>query len=91
MIKLIEVRYRGNFQIALRFSDGREGIFDGRALLQRNGPLLDPLRDEAYFGRAFIDAGALAQRARAFSCTAACDLQSVDGGVVHVRRPTNDW
>lgn len=59
MIKLIEVRYQGEFQMALRFSDGKEGILDGRILLQRSGPLLEPLRDEAYFGRGFIDAGAL--------------------------------
>jgi hypothetical protein len=30
-----------------------------RALLRRKGPLLEPLRDEAYFRRLFIDAGAL--------------------------------
>ncbi|MBI3372459.1 MAG: DUF2442 domain-containing protein [Betaproteobacteria bacterium] len=59
MIKLIEAHYRGEFQVALRFSDGKEGILDGRILLQRSGPLLEPLRDEAYFGRVFIDAGAL--------------------------------
>ena len=59
MIKLIEARYRGEFQVALRFSDGKEGIFDGRELLKRSGPLLDPLRDENYFKRLFIDAGAL--------------------------------
>jgi hypothetical protein len=45
--------------VALSFSDGKEGIFDGRILLQRSGPLLEPLRDEAYFRRLFIDAGAL--------------------------------
>lgn len=59
MIKLIEARYRGEFQVALRFSDGKEGIFDGCELLKRSGPLLDPLRDENYFKRVFIDAGAL--------------------------------
>ena len=59
MIKLVEARYRGEFQVALRFSDGKEGIFDGRELLKRSGPLLDPLRDESYFKRLFIDAGAL--------------------------------
>ena len=59
MIKLIEARYQGNFQVALNFSDGKEGIFDGRVLLLRSGPLLDPLRDETYFSRLFIDAGAL--------------------------------
>ena len=59
MIKLIEVRYQGEFQVSLRFSDGKEGVFDGRELLKRSGSLLEPLRDEAYFKRAFIDAGAL--------------------------------
>lgn len=59
MIKLIEARYQGEFRVALRFSDGKEGIFDGRELLKRSGPLLDPLRDESYFKRVFIDAGAL--------------------------------
>lgn len=60
MIKLIEARYLGDFQVDLRFSDGLLGRFDGRVLLQRSGPLLEPLRDEAYFRRLFIDAGALA-------------------------------
>ena len=59
MIKLIEARYQGEFQVSLRFSDGKEGVFDGRELLERSGPLLEPLRDEAYFKRMFIDAGAL--------------------------------
>ena len=59
MIKLIEARYQGEFQVSLRFSDGKEGVFDGRELLKRSGPLLEPLRDETYFKRLFIDAGAL--------------------------------
>ena len=59
MIKLIKARYQGEFQVSLRFSDGKEGVFDGRELLKRNGPLLEPLRDETYFKRMFIDAGTL--------------------------------
>ena len=59
MIKLIEARYQGDFQVELSFSDGKKGIFDGLSLLERSGPLLEPLRDEAYFKRLFIDAGAL--------------------------------
>ena len=59
MIKLIEARYQGEFQVSLRFSDGKEGVFDGLELLKRSGPLLEPLRDETYFKRVFIDAGAL--------------------------------
>ncbi|MBI5438297.1 MAG: DUF2442 domain-containing protein [Nitrosomonadales bacterium] len=59
IIKVIEARYLGDFQVALIFSDGKEGTFDGRVLLQRNGSLLEPLRSEIYFQRLFIDAGAL--------------------------------
>ncbi|MDP2758796.1 MAG: DUF2442 domain-containing protein [Sideroxyarcus sp.] len=59
MIKLIEARYLGNQQIGFTFSDGREGTFDGAALLQKTGSLLEPLRDENYFTKFFIDAGAL--------------------------------
>jgi hypothetical protein len=59
MIKAIETRYRGDFQISLVFSDGAEGLLDGRDLLQRSGPLIEALRDESFFRRAFIDAGAV--------------------------------
>ena len=59
MIKLIDARYQGNFQVALSFSDGKQGTFDGGSLLQRSGSLLEPLREETFFRRFFIDAGAL--------------------------------
>ena len=59
MIKVIKAHYLGDFQVALSFSDGREGTFDGQALLKRSGSLLEPLRSEIYFQRLFIDAGAL--------------------------------
>lgn len=59
MIKLIEARYSHNFQINFVFSDGKAGVFDGTALLKKSGSLLDPLRDESYFSKFFIDAGAL--------------------------------
>lgn len=59
MIKVIEARYCGDFQIALTFSDGAEGRFNGRDFLQRSGTLIDALRDESFFCRVFIDAGAL--------------------------------
>ena len=59
MIKVIEARYRGDFQVSLTFSDGAEGLLNGRALLQRAGPLIEALRDESFFRRVFIDAGAV--------------------------------
>ena len=59
MIKVIEAKYTGNFEVALLFSNGAEGIFDGKNLLKNHGPLLDALRNETFFKRCFIDAGAL--------------------------------
>lgn len=59
MIKVIQANYMGNLEISLKFSDGTEGIFDGRNFLKNKGPLLDALRDEMFFTRFFIDAGAL--------------------------------
>jgi hypothetical protein len=59
MIKVIEARYLGNFLIAVVFADGKEGAFDGNVLLKNSGSLLEPLRNENYFNRFFIDAGAL--------------------------------
>ena len=59
MIKLTHAKYDNNFKVLLTFSDGQEAIFDGKHLLERKGPLLEALRDETYFKRAFIDAGAL--------------------------------
>ena len=59
MIKLLEAKYLDDFQVALVFSDGQEGVFDGCSLPQRSGPLLEPLHAESYFRRLFVDAGAL--------------------------------
>lgn len=60
MIKLLEAHYRGNHQIDLVFSDGQCRVFDVRTYLtNRQGPLLDPLQDESYLQRLFIDAGTL--------------------------------
>jgi hypothetical protein len=53
MIKVIEANYKGNFEIALAFSDSSEGIFDGKVLLKHQGPLLDGRRVSA--GRAQPD------------------------------------
>jgi hypothetical protein len=59
MIKVIEARYLGDFQIGLLFSDGGEGVFQGGRLLLNQDFLLEPLRDENHFRRFFLDAGAL--------------------------------
>lgn len=60
MIKLLNVRAPRPHQLELTFSDHTQGVFDGAAYLSsRQGPLLEPLRDPAYFALCFVDAGAL--------------------------------
>ncbi|MFO7728640.1 MAG: DUF2442 domain-containing protein [Desulfonatronovibrio sp.] len=59
MIKITQAKYLGDYQVELSFSDGMTGIFDGKSLLKRSGPLLKPLNDELFFQRFFVDFGAL--------------------------------
>ena len=59
LIKILKADFLGSFTMKLSFSDGKVGLLDGRLLLQRNGSLLEPLHDESYFRRHFIEAGAL--------------------------------
>lgn len=58
MIKVIRVTALDGFQLKLRFSDGTEGIFDGSAILGEDGPMVEPLRDPAFFSRVFLELGA---------------------------------
>lgn len=60
MIKLLDVKPLKGHSLELSFSDHSQGVFDGGAYLAtRQGPLLEALRDPEYFGRCFVDAGAL--------------------------------
>ena len=59
-MKLLDATPVGGYRLELAFSDGTHGFFDGSAYLStRQGPLLESLRDAAYFARCFVDAGAL--------------------------------
>jgi hypothetical protein len=57
MIKITAVEPRGGFRLLLRFSDGFEGEHDFSDLIAETGSLVKPLRDPAYFARAFIEDG----------------------------------
>ncbi|CAM5785518.1 DUF2442 domain-containing protein [Ottowia pentelensis] len=60
MIKLLNAKPLASHQLELSFSDGTQGVFNGAAYLAtRSGPLLEALRDPAYFARCFIEAGGL--------------------------------
>ena len=57
MIKITSIKSRGGFRLWLRFSDGAEGERDFSYLLAETGSLVKPLRDPAYFARAFTEDG----------------------------------
>jgi hypothetical protein len=48
----------GGFRLRVRFSDGSAGVQDFAALVNEPGPMLEPLRDEAYIARVFLEFGA---------------------------------
>ncbi len=59
MINWLHLKYLGAGLFAVNFSDGMQGTFDLKSdLSSREGVLLQPLQDENYINRAFIEAGA---------------------------------
>jgi len=48
----------GGFRLRVRFNDGSEGVHDFTELVNEPGPMLEPLRDAAYFSRVFLEFGA---------------------------------
>jgi Protein of unknown function (DUF2442) len=57
--KVTQIKRLGGFRLRIEFNDGSEGVHDFSAMVQEPGPMLTPLRDEAYFARVFLEFGAL--------------------------------
>jgi hypothetical protein len=58
MVDVVKVRPMEAFRLWVQFSDGREGIADLSKLATRTGPMVEPLKDPAFFRRVFIESGA---------------------------------
>jgi len=59
LAKVTRLENLGKFRLRVRFTDGSEGLHDFSRLVKEPGPMLEPLRDEAYFARVFLEFGAL--------------------------------
>jgi len=59
MIDVVGVKRLGGHALEIEFSDGMVGARDFSFLLGRTGPMVEPLKDPAYFAGVFIDDGAL--------------------------------
>jgi hypothetical protein len=58
MVDVLRVRALDGRRLSLRFSDGSEGEYDCGPLLAKDGEMVQPLKDTAYFARVFLEEGA---------------------------------
>lgn len=59
LIKVKTVEPLGGYRLRVHFSDGSSGERDFGGGVAEGGPMVEPLRDPAYFARVFIEFGAL--------------------------------
>ena len=59
MIEVIALRRLGGYKLEIEFSDGSTGTHDFASVSARTGPMIEPLKEPAYFARVFIEDGAL--------------------------------
>lgn len=60
LLKIIRVRHAGDYRLDIIFDDGAHGVHDFAWLFDRVGPMNEPLQDQAFFARVFLEVGALA-------------------------------
>jgi len=58
LTKIARLQRLGGYRLRLNFTDGSVGEHDFAQLVKEPGPMLEPLRDEAYFARVFLEFGA---------------------------------
>ena len=57
MVDVLKLKALPGSRLWLRFTDGREGIWDLTALLAQPGEMLEPLKQPEFFARAFVEMG----------------------------------
>jgi Protein of unknown function (DUF2442) len=58
MVDVLRLKALDGHRLWLRFTDGSEGVRDLSGLIARDGEMVRPLQDPAYFARAFVEMGA---------------------------------
>ena len=59
MIDVVSVKPMGDFTLRVAFSDGLCGVHDFSSTAARDGEMVRPLKDPAFFSRVFVELGAL--------------------------------
>lgn len=57
IVKVVEVEPRGGHRLRMAFSDGTVGEHDFASLVAEPGPMVEPLRDPAFFALVFVEMG----------------------------------
>jgi hypothetical protein len=60
IVKIVKVDKLGGFRLRLHFSNGAIGERDFSDIVGEGGPMVEPLRDPAFFARVFLEYGTLA-------------------------------
>lgn len=60
MIDVVSVKPVGGYRLRVAFSDGSAGVHDFSSTVARDGEMVRPLKDPAFFARVFVEFGALA-------------------------------
>ena len=58
LTKVVELAIVSPYGLRVRFSDGGRGTHDCSRLVLEPGPVIEALRDPAFFARAFLEFGA---------------------------------
>jgi len=58
MIKVTKIKCLGGHRIRATFSDGMAGEYDFAPIARESGPMVEPLREPAFFARVFLEDGA---------------------------------
>ncbi|HVP83844.1 MAG TPA: DUF2442 domain-containing protein [Rhizomicrobium sp.] len=57
LIKVTKAEPRGGYRLWLSFSDDSVGEMDFSDLVSRDGSMVQPLQDQSYFARVFLEMG----------------------------------
>jgi len=58
MIKIASIKPKAGYRLEIVFSDNSRGVADLSDLVSQEGAMVQPLKNEAYFSRVFLEAGA---------------------------------
>jgi hypothetical protein len=58
LVDVLRVRPMNGHRLWVHFSDGSEGVKDFSYLVGKSGEMVQPLKDQTYFERVFVEMGA---------------------------------